>query len=460
MKLNSLLKALVKYQGSDLFITPGMAPSIKVHGEIKPTKEGPLTPEEVEKLVLGSMNDHQKAEYLETNECQYAIGDNETGRFRVSAFVHQGHRGMVIRRIENVIPTPESLSLPSVLKSLINTKRGILLFVGATGTGKSTSLAALIGHRNKTTRGHIITIEDPIEYVHQHDGCIVTQREVGVDTASFEIALKSTLRQAPDVILIGEIRNEKTMQYALQFAETGHLVLATLHANNANQALDRIIHFFPHELHEQVWTDLSLNLKGIAAQQLIQSSNKKGRVLAVEILVNTPLIADHIRKGEVHMIKPLMERSSELDMQTFDQALFELFRRGEINYEDALRHSDSPNNLRLLIKMSGVAEGAEMEHVLKDLKISEEDPNDALPEDLPTLEPPTALDSSDEEEKTPVEAEPFEETPVLDSDPTSESAVSKYLKKKKSADSNKKLGTSSRLFSPSRKFGSSFDDDL
>ena len=318
----------------------------------------------------------------------------------------------------------------------------------------------MIGHRNKTTRGHIITIEDPIEYVHQHDGCIVTQREVGVDTASFEIALKSTLRQAPDVILIGEIRNEKTMQYALQFAETGHLVLATLHANNANQALDRIIHFFPHELHEQVWTDLSLNLKGIAAQQLIQSSNKKGRVLAVEILVNTPLIADHIRKGEVHMIKPLMERSSELDMQTFDQALFELFRRGEINYEDALRHSDSPNNLRLLIKMSGVAEGAEMEHVLKDLKISEEDPNDALPEDLPTLEPPTALDSSDEEEKTPVEAEPFEETPVLDSDPTSESAVSKYLKKKKSADSNKKLGTSSRLFSPSRKFGSSFDDDL
>jgi twitching motility protein PilU len=347
----SFLKLMAHKKASDLFITAGVAPSMKVHGRISPITQNPLTPQQSRDLVLNVMTPSQREEFEKTHECNFAIGVSGVGRFRVSCFYQRNQVGMVLRRIETKIPTVEELSLPPVIKTLAMTKRGIIIFVGATGTGKSTSLAAMIGYRNQNTTGHIITIEDPIEFVHKHEGCIITQREVGIDTDSWENALKNTLRQAPDVIMIGEVRTRETMEHAVAFAETGHLCLCTLHANNANQALDRIMHFFPSERHSQVWMDLSLNLKAMVAQQLVPTADGRGRKAAVEVLVNTPLVADHIRKGEVHLLKELMSKSSQHGMQTFDQALYQLYSAGEITYDAALGHADSPNNLRLMIKL-------------------------------------------------------------------------------------------------------------
>ncbi len=349
--MNALLKLMVHKKASDLFITAGMPPSLKIHGRIQPVAETALTPDQARETVLSVMNERQRREFEETKECNFAISASGVGRFRVSAFVQRNYAGMVLRRIETRIPTIEELHLPPVLKNLAMTKRGLVIFVGATGTGKSTSLAAMIGYRNQNSNGHIVTIEDPIEFVHQHAGCIVTQREVGIDTESYEVALRNTLRQAPDVILIGEIRSRETMDYAIQFAETGHLCLSTLHANNANQALDRIINFFPEDRRDQLLMDLSLNLKAIVAQQLIPTPDGKGRRVAVEVLINTPLAADMIRKGEIHKLKELMKRSTQQGMKTFDQALFELYQAGEITYEDALHHADSANEVRLMIKL-------------------------------------------------------------------------------------------------------------
>jgi len=306
---------------------------------------------------MSTMSDKQKQEFEEHSECNFALSANELGRFRVSAFVQRGRAGLVLRRIESKIPNVDDLGLPPIIKELAMTKRGLVIFVGATGTGKSTSLASMVGHRNKNSHGHIISIEDPIEFIHEHAGCIVTQREVGMDTESFEIALKNTLRQAPDVILIGEVREAKTMQQALTFAETGHLCLCTLHANNANQALDRIQSFFPAELHQQVWMDLSLNLKAMVAQQLIARKDGNGRAPVVEVLLNTPLLADYIRKGEVHLIKDLMSKSTELGMQTLDQSLFKAYADGVISDEDAVRYADSANDVRLMIKMHDKGKG-------------------------------------------------------------------------------------------------------
>ena len=298
------------------------------------------------------MTPAQSKEFDDTLECQFAISDkHQNARFRVSAFVQKDCAGMVLRKIETKIPTVEQLNLPPILNEIAMKKRGIVLLVGATGTGKSTTLAAMMGYRNENSRGHIITIEDPIEYLHEHKGCIITQREVGIDTKSFEAGLKNALRQAPDVILIGEIRTRETMDYAIQYAETGHLVFATLHATNANQALERIIHFFEAKHHEQILMDLSLNLRAIVAQQLIATPDGKGRRAAIEILLNSQLIGDYIRKGEIHEIKPVMKRSREIGMQTFDQALFDLYENGDITYRDAIQHADSPNDLRLLIKL-------------------------------------------------------------------------------------------------------------
>lgn len=352
MDFDKLLQLMVQKNGSDLFITADAPPSMKVNGTIMPVTKSALTPEQSMTLVKSVMTPSQIKEFDETLECQFAISDkHQNARFRVSAFVQKDCAGMVLRKIETKIPTVEQLNLPPILNEIAMKKRGIVLVVGATGTGKSTTLAAMMGYRNENSRGHIITIEDPIEYVHEHKGCIITQREVGIDTKSFEAGLKNTLRQAPDVILIGEIRTRETMDYAIQYAETGHLVFATLHANNANQAIDRIIHFFDAEHHEQILMDLSLNLRAIVAQQLIATPDGKGRRAAIEILLNSQLIGDYIRKGEVHEIKPVMKRSRELGMQTFDQALFDLYENGEITYRDAIKHADSPNDLRLLIKL-------------------------------------------------------------------------------------------------------------
>ncbi|AKE53060.1 PilT/PilU family type 4a pilus ATPase [Kangiella geojedonensis] len=351
MDITPLLKALMENKGSDLFITVHRPPCIKMHGKIRPVTKSMLTPAQVEELIHSSMDDRQRKEFAENKECQYAISVENVGRFRASAFYQRNQPGLVVRRIETKIPTTEELKIPSILNDLVMKKRGIIIFVGATGTGKSTSLAAMIGYRNRNSYGHIISIEDPIEYVHRHDKCIITQREVGIDTESFEVALKNTLRQAPDVILIGEVRSQETMSQAITFAETGHLCLCTLHANNANQALDRILHFFPKEEHTRVLMDLSMNLRAVIAQQLLPTVDGKGRRAAIEIMINSPLISDHIRKGEVHLIKELMARSTELGMQTFDQALFELYVKGEITYDDALVHADSANDLRLRIKL-------------------------------------------------------------------------------------------------------------
>jgi twitching motility protein PilU len=351
MQIEKLLSLMVEKGASDLFITAGVPPSMKVNGKVLPVTNTPLSPEKTRETVFGVMNEKQRREFMENHECNFAISARGTGRFRVSAFYQRNLAGMVLRRIETNIPTIDDLQLPEVIKELAMTKRGLIIFVGATGTGKSTSLAAMIGHRNENSTGHIISVEDPIEFIHQHKGCIVTQREVGIDTESFEVALKNTLRQAPDVILIGEVRSRETMEQAITFAETGHLCLCTLHANNANQALDRILHFFPAERHNQLWMDLSLNLRAMVAQQLLPTADGTGRRAAIEVLLNTPLAADMIRKGEVHGLKELMKKSTEQGMQTFDQALFNLYSEGHITYDDALLHADSANDLRLLIKL-------------------------------------------------------------------------------------------------------------
>ena len=360
MDFNALLALMVQKKASDLFITAERAPTLKVGGSLLATTELPLSAEQTFALVLSIMDQRQKDEFEKTKECQFAINVNDLGRFRVSAFIQRNCAGMVLRRIESHIPDADDLNLPPILKTMIMEKRGLIIFVGGTGTGKSTSLAALIKYRNQNSSGHIITIEDPIEFHHPHLGCIVTQREVGIDTESYEVALKNTLRQAPDVILIGEIRTRETMQNAITFAETGHLCLSTLHANNADQALDRILHFFPDEMHNQLLLDLSLNLKGIVAQQLIKRSDGLGRYPAVEILINTPLIKDYIRKGDIHKLKELMKNSREQSMQTFDQALYDLYVAGKISYEDALNSADSKNEERLMIKL-----GSEKSHLLE-----------------------------------------------------------------------------------------------
>jgi twitching motility protein PilU len=349
--INDLLRLMVSKRASDLFVTVGFPPAIKLDGKMTPVSQQPLLPQHTAELVRSIMNDKQAAEFEATKECNFAISPSGIGRFRVNAFVQQGHVGMVLRTINATIPTLEELGLPGVLKDVAMTKRGLVIMVGATGSGKSTSLAAMIGHRNANAYGHIITIEDPVEFVHPHANSLITQREVGVDTEGWEAALKNTLRQAPDVIMMGEIRDRETMDYAVAFAETGHLCLATLHANSSNQAIDRIINFFPEERRPQLLMDLSLNLKGMISQRLVPKKEGKGRVAAIEIMLNSPLIADLIFKGEVHEIKEIMKKSRELGMQTFDQHLFDLYDSGVITYEDALRNADSVNDLRLAIKL-------------------------------------------------------------------------------------------------------------
>jgi twitching motility protein PilU len=346
-----LLRLMVSKKGSDLFITAEFPPAFKIDGKVTPVSNQAMTAQHTAELARAIMNDKQASEFEATKECNFAISPAGIGRFRVNAFVQQGKIGLVLRTITTKIPTVEELGIPTVLKDVVMTKRGLMMMVGATGSGKSTTLAALIGHRNENSYGHIVTIEDPVEYVHPHKNCIITQREVGVDTEDWFAALKNTLRQAPDVILIGEIRDRETMEHAIAFAETGHLCLATLHANSSNQALDRIINFFPEDRRQQLLMDLSLNLKGMISQRLIPLKDTKGRVPAVEIMLNSPLISDLIFKGEVHEIKEIMKRSRELGMQTFDQALFDLFELDKISYEDALRNADSVNDLRLTIKL-------------------------------------------------------------------------------------------------------------
>ncbi len=352
MDLTSFLSEMVRRNASDLFITAGVAPSFKINGKVVPVAQGRFTQEEARDAVHGIMNSKQRQEFEATQECNFAIHLQGIGRFRVNVFQQQGHVGMVVRRIETKIPTFEQLSLPPLLKDLALTKRGLIIVSGATGSGKSTSLAAMIGYRNKCTNGHIVTIEDPIEFIHAHAGCIVTQREVGIDTQSFEAALKNTLRQAPDVITIGEIRSREVMEHAIAFAETGHLCLATLHANNANQVLDRIINFFPRDRRDQLLMDLSLNLRAVLSQRLIPTPDGHGRRAAVEVLINTPLVADLILRGESHLLKDLMKKSGQHGMKTFDQALYELYSQGEIIYEDAISHADSANEVRLMVKLS------------------------------------------------------------------------------------------------------------
>lgn len=378
MDIEKLLQFMVEKGASDLFITAGIAPSVKLNGRLTPVTRSPLSPDQSKEIVLGVMNNEQKAEFKQHKECNFAISTRGQGRFRVSAFQQRNMVGMVARRIETHIPTLEDLNLPKQLRELSMTKRGLIIFVGATGTGKSTSLAAMIGHRNRHSKGHIITIEDPIEFIHQHAGCIVTQREVGVDTESFDVALKNTLRQAPDVIMLGEVRSRETMDYALAFAETGHLALCTLHANNANQALDRIINFFPSDRHEQVWMDMSLNMRAIVAQQLLPTRDGQGRRAAIEIMINTPLIADTIRKGDVHLIKEMMAKGTESGMQTFDQALYNLYALGDIDYEVAISHADSPNDLRLMIKMGIDSNKGNLEAAAGSLSLEETDQSNMM----------------------------------------------------------------------------------
>ena len=351
--MHDLLRLMIAKKASDLFITAGFPPAIKVDGKVTPVSNQTLTPAHSQELAMSIMNSKQAAEFEATKECNFAISPPDIGRFRVNTFVQQSRVGIVLRTITTAIPTFGDLGLPEVLKDVSMTKRGLVIFVGGTGSGKSTSLAAMVGYRNENSFGHIITIEDPVEYVHDHKNCIVTQREVGVDTDNWFSALKNTLRQAPDVILIGEIRDRETMDYAIAFAETGHLCLSTLHANSANQALDRIINFFPEERRDQLLMDLSLNLKAFISQRLIPKKEGKGRAAAIEIMLNSPLISDLIFKGEVHEIKEIMSKSRELGMQTFDQSLFDLYEAGQIGYEDALRNADSLNDLRLKIKLHG-----------------------------------------------------------------------------------------------------------
>ena len=351
--IHELLRGMVAKKASDLFVTAGYPPAFKVDGKMTPVSNQSLTPQHTQELARAVMNDKQAAEFESTKECNFAISPPGIGRFRVNAFLQQARVGMVLRTITMTIPRIEDLGLPTVLKDVAMTKRGLVIVAGATGSGKSTTLAAMIGYRNDNSYGHIITIEDPIEYVHEHRNCVVTQREVGVDTDSWSAALKNTLRQAPDVILIGEIRDRETMDHAIAFAETGHLCMGTLHANSSNQALDRIINFFPEERKAQLLMDLSLNMKGLISQRLIAKKDSKGRMCAMEIMLNSPLVSDLIFKGDVSGIKEIMKKSRELGMQTFDQSLFELYEAGLITYEDALRNADSLNDLRLEIKLHG-----------------------------------------------------------------------------------------------------------
>ena len=371
----SFLKLMVHKKASDLFITAGVPPSMKVQGRVVPITQSPLSAQQSRDMVINIMTPAQREEFEKTHECQFAISAQGVGRFRVSCFYQRNCVGMVLRRIESKIPTIEELSLPPVIKQLAMTKRGIIIFVGATGTGKSTSLAAMVGYRNQNSTGHIITIEDPIEYVHKHEGCIITQRELGIDTDSWENALKNTLRQAPDVILIGEVRTRETMEFAINFAETGHLCLCTLHANNANQAIDRILHFFPEDRRQQLFMDLSLNLKGIVAQQLIPTPDGKARRVAMEVMLGTPLVQDYIRQGEIHKLKEVMKESTLLGMKTFDQSLVELYQAGEISYEDALRHADSANEVRLRIKLSQGGDAHTLSQGLEGVELEEDRSN-------------------------------------------------------------------------------------
>ncbi|GIU09750.1 twitching motility protein PilT [Shewanella sp. c952] len=353
MDVRPFLKVMIERKASDLFITAGFPPSAKIDGELRPLSENAFNPAQALEFVESLMTDVQKEEFHESRECNFAFAAKDLGRFRVSAFWQREAPGCVMRRIETKIPEVDDLMLPPILKDLVMSKRGLVIMVGGTGTGKSTSLAALVGYRNAHARGHILTIEDPVEFVHDHRKSIITQREVGIDTESFDAALKSSLRQAPDVILIGEIRSQETMEFALSFAETGHLCMATLHANNANQALDRIMHLVPESKHHQLLFDLSLNLRGIVAQQLVPKSDGTGRRAAIEVLINTPRVASLIAKNELHSLKETMSKSNEQGMQTFDQALLKLYSDGEISYADALHHADSPNDLRLMIKLQG-----------------------------------------------------------------------------------------------------------
>jgi twitching motility protein PilU len=349
--VNDLLRLMISRNGSDLFLTADFPPAIKVDGKVTKVSPQPLTGQHTMALARAVMNDKQAAEFEKSKECNFAISPQGIGRFRCNAFVQMGHIGLVFRVIPQTLPTVDQLGLPKVLKDITMTKRGLVIMVGATGSGKSTSLAAMVDWRNEHSHGHIITIEDPVEFVHPHKNCIITQREVGIDTDGWEHALKNTLRQAPDVILMGEIRDRETMEHAVAFAETGHLCMATLHANSSNQALDRIINFFPEERRAQLLMDLSLNLKGIVSQRLMPRQEGIGRIAAVEIMLNTPLVSDMIFKGEVNELKEVMKRSREVGMQTFDQALFDIYEAHLITYEDALRNADSVNDLRLQIKL-------------------------------------------------------------------------------------------------------------
>ena len=372
--MRDLLKLMVEKKGSDLFITEGFPPAIKVHGKVSPVSKTGLTGENTKALTYAIMNDKQLKEYEATKECNFAINPVGIGRFRCNAYIQRSYCGMVLRTIETDVPNLDKLGLPAVLKDIVMTKRGLVIMVGGTGSGKSTSLAAMIDYRNQNSYGHIITIEDPVEYVHPHKNCIIMQREVGVDTDDWDVALRNTLRQAPDVILLGEIRTRETMEFGISFAETGHLAMATLHANSSNQALDRIINFFSEERRAQLLMDLSLNLKAVISQRLLRTPDGKGRVAAIEILLNSPLIADLILKGNVHEIKSIMAKSRELGMQTFDQALFDLFEADQINLEDALRNADSMNELRLRIKLEGKAsKGTDKLGGLDHLSLKEEE---------------------------------------------------------------------------------------
>lgn len=352
MDIMEVLKAVVKHEASDLFITAGRPATLKVNGRLATLSQAILSDDEARDMVLSTMTEDQKRDFERDKECNYAISTRDAGRFRVSALYQRSKIAMVMRRIKDEIPTLDELHIPAIIEELAMTKRGLVIFVGATGSGKSTTLAAMIGHRNQNSTGHILSVEDPIEFDHNHGSCVITQREVGIDTESYAVALKNSLRQAPDVIMIGEVRTRDTMEHGITFAETGHLCLTTLHANNANQAMDRIINFFPEERHKQLFLDLSLNLRAVVAQRLIPKKDGSGRCVAVEILINTPLIGDLIEKGAVSEIKDVMKRSRELGMQTFDQAVYDLYKKGEITYEEALKNADSPNEVRLMIKLS------------------------------------------------------------------------------------------------------------
>jgi twitching motility protein PilU len=380
IEMDALLRQMAEQEASDLFVTVGMPPSLKVNGSVVPLADKPLNIQQVEALVYGIMTEQQVDDFKEALEANFALHDSRLGRFRINVFQQQNEVGMVIRRIKMQIPTFEELQLPAQLRELSMGKRGLVLLVGATGSGKSSSLAAMVGHRNLNSHGHIVSVEDPVEYVHVHRGCVVTQREVGIDTHSYEAALQNTLRQAPDVILIGEIRSRETMEYAIAFAETGHLVLSTLHATNAPQALDRIINFFPAERRSQLLMDMSLHMNAVVAQRLLPSARGQQRRVAVEMMLNTPLVADLILRGETHLLRDVMKKSSQQGMKTFDQALFELYKEGEISLDDAIMHADSPNEVRLMIKLGGQHDPADLASAMQGITVegAEEEEGDKV----------------------------------------------------------------------------------